>query len=133
MNTYGKSIIGELFDAVTVPADTSTSSAIVYTGESTNAGLIVSVYANEAISIADTKTLSIRPVVGGATPSTEIYALPYSRTASGSAITFAAGDCIFEWVLPPTQLGDATYLKLIITTTDAAASGKIDGFLHAVV
>lgn len=82
----------------------------------------VIVKVNAEISLADTKVLSVKMQDKATGSEYADLATIYSKTASG-ATTLAAGTELARYILPS---GTKELLKAIITTTDAAAAGKLD-------
>lgn len=91
--------------------------------DKTMGALEIVVDVDTQIGLADTKVLTVKlqhkPLVGG---SYTDLATIYTKTASG-ATTLAAGAVLGRYTLP----SDCQALvKAVITTTDAAASGKLN-------
>jgi len=82
----------------------------------------VVVRANTALTIADTKTLSVKVQHrDGADSYTDLGTVSF--TASGGSGAMAADTELGRFALPSTVKAD---VKVVISTTDAAAAGKID-------
>ena len=89
-------------------------------------GIECIVRCSTAISIADTKTLTIKMLDGASASSmSDVPELDpfFTVTASGAAQTYAVGDELARITLP-TNI--RRYTKVNITTDDAAASGAVD-------
>lgn len=85
-------------------------------------GIEIVVKVNSAITLADTKVLSVKLQHKASGGSYADLATIYSKTASG-ATTLAAGTVLARYILPTDT---ADLLKAILTTTDASAAGKLD-------
>jgi hypothetical protein len=114
-----------LSQAQTLPNNTSVDStnAVNFSG-CRNGKLQVNVIASTAISIeSDTgKVLTIAIQYGAtSTPATSLYDVLYTRTASGSDITFAAGDIICQYMIPADKAAAYDYCELVYTTTGTKA------------
>ena len=156
-NNYGKQVITMLSDGQDLPNNTSVDSdSMAYVGGTTNGSLAISVYANTAISIADTKVFKID--LQGYTSDTAASATsPFSSSnsgltgtalanatapytifdglASGGAMAFSKGDLITQVVLPQELLDKLSYdwVQLVYTTTADESSELVDAFLHPLV
>jgi len=144
----------DLPDATAVDSD-----AMVYVGGTTNGQLMLSVFANTAVSIADTKALTINfesftadtaasalaPYTsansGGINQATgtalanAVVSMSYIMTASGGAMAWDAGDLILEIALPETMMRMLAhdYVQVSYTTTANESSELVDGFIWAKV
>lgn len=124
-------------EAQTLPNNTSANSTNTLAIPAVKSGsLQVNVVAATAISIeSDTgKALTIKIEYGTtSTPSTSIYDVLYTRTASGSDITFAAGDIICQYTIPTEKAAAYDYCELVYTTTGDESSEKVDAFIAIIV
>lgn len=158
---YGKNIIGELSDAQTLPNNTSVDSTnMVFIAGPVNGDLWIDVYANTAISIADTKALIVE--LEGYTADTAASATaPFSSAnsgainqlvagngtvlansasayrildglASGGAMAWSAGDLITQCAIPEDLMRALAYdyVQLKYTTTADESSEKVDAFVY---
>jgi len=117
--------------AQALPNATDSDYSAIYFGHSTSGRLMIQVVANTAISIADTKALTLVALFGATSSPTDQLdgAVMMSVTASGSAKTWAAGDTIAEMVIPPDISDTYKYVKVKATTTANESSEKIDIFV----
>lgn len=118
-------------EAQTLPNNTSVDStnAVYFTG-GTSGKMQVNVVASSAISIANGKALTIAIQYGTtSTPATSLYDVLYTRTASGGAVTFSAGDIICQYTIPPEQAAAYDYCELVYTTTADESSETVDAFI----
>lgn len=81
------------------------------------------VRANTAVTIADTKTLSVKLQHRDGTAAFVDLSTIYALTAAAGSGAIAKDAELARYILPTTVKEE---VKAIITTTDAAASGKID-------
>jgi hypothetical protein len=117
---YGQGLV----NAQTLPANSSVDSnegPIKASG--TLGGIELVVRANTALSIADTKALTVKVQHRNGTDAFVDLATIYSLTAAGGNGAIAKGTELARFALPSTVKDE---LKAVITTTDAAASGKLD-------
>lgn len=149
---YGKEILGELSDAQTLPNATSVDSTnMVYVGGKTNGKLHIQVRAKTAISIADTKALTIAletwsadvaasavapfssagAVLANSTPVMNIF----YGLASGGAMSWLAGDLIVDVAVPDEMMAlfttPHTHVQLKYTTTADESSETVDAFVYS--
>lgn len=119
-----KSAQDYILDGVTVPKNTSTTSSAKLVG-GTNGQIELVVNARTAIALADTKVLTVA-LTGSDTEGGSYTALRtlYTKTASG-ATTIAAGTELARYVFNSI---DPLYVKAVVTTTDAAATGTIEAY-----
>ena len=158
---HGKIIVGELSDAQDLPSTTSVDSdAMVFIGECTNAGLWIDVYANTAITIANTFVLHIglqgftadtaasatsphsianagcKPHATGTvlTEGTAHYYIMH-MTAGTAGVTWAAGDLITQCAIPEDMFRALSYdyVQLFYTTTANESSELVDAFVYTKV
>lgn len=119
----------KFYEGEAVPLNTTKTSSSVDTGTGgQNGGLAVRCRVGDTlISIADTKTLSVK-VQDSADDSTfaDVDTF-FSVTASGGAETWAVNELVAEFILPSTI---RRYIKFAITTDDAAAAGKFDAYIN---
>jgi len=147
---YGKQILGELSDAQTLPNATAVDSTnMVYVGDNTNGKLWIDVYANTAISIANTFVLHIdlqgftADTAASATApfstagavlanTTPLYRI-LSITASGGATVFAAGDLMTQCAIPEDLFALLSYdfVQLVYTTTANESAETVDAFVYS--
>lgn len=80
-----------------------------------------------AVSVADTKNLTIKLQHKDDGGSYADLGTVFSVTAAGAAFTAAAGTVLGRLVLPTNAKKN---LKAVLTTTDAAASGKVSVYPH---
>ncbi|CCG40156.1 hypothetical protein [Magnetospirillum molischianum] len=85
--------------------------------------LEVIVRANTAITIADTKALTVKLQHRDGAAAFADLATIYSLTAASGSGSIAKGVELARFALPSNVKTD---LKAVITTTDAAAAGKLD-------
>lgn len=78
---------------------------------------------NTAVTIADTKALTIKLQHSADGSSWTDLGTIYSLTAAGGNGSLAADTELGRFALPSTV---RRYVKAVITTTDAAAAGKVD-------
>jgi hypothetical protein len=120
-------------EAQALPNNTSANSTnAVHFGACRSGKLEINVVAATAISIeSDTsKALTIKVEYGTtSSPSSVLYDTLYTRTASGSDITFAAGDIICQYVIPRSLAAAYDYCELVYTTSDNESSEKVDAFI----
>lgn len=77
---------------------------------------------NTEIALADTKVLTVKLQHSDDNSSYSDLQTLYTKTASG-AETIAADTELARYIVPTTA---KRYIKAVITTTDAAATGKLD-------
>jgi len=152
---YNKLILAELSDAQTLPASATSvdSTNMVYVDGSTNAGLMISVYANNDITIAtgqafniEVETFSADTAASARPPFTFTTSSPATKafqsnchlyilhkTSADGELAFSAGDLMCQYVIPPDQMWTDTYIQLKYTVDANEASEKIDAFISAVV
>jgi len=115
-------------DGTTVPANTSTTigDTTALRVDGTRSRMAVTVLAKTTVAIADTKTLTISLKECATEDGTFAAPTPDSHsvviTMSG-ATAYAVGDRIASLILPE-NIGE--WVKPVISTNDAAASGTID-------
>jgi len=152
---YGKTILGELSDAQTLPNATAVdSTAMVYVGGKTGGSLWINVYANTAVTIAtgqafniefqsfsaDTAASAIPPfstsnkggmyqASGTAESDAHIYLL--HKTSADGELAFAAGDLMCSFGVPEDlmRLLSHTYVQLVYTTDANESSETVDAFV----
>lgn len=116
-------------DGVTMPANTTVTSARLDTAEGGNlGGEIVLVRAQEEMTLLDTTTMTIsvnENVLETGGTDAIVYTKPF--TASGDTV-FAVGDTLAEFILPRTV---KQYTSVTVATTDAAIVGTFDAFLSS--
>ncbi|KAA1057160.1 Bbp16 family capsid cement protein [Azospirillum argentinense] len=78
---------------------------------------------NTAVTIADTKALTIKLQHSADGSAWSDLGTVYTLTASGGNGALAAGTELGRFALPSTV---RRFVKAVITTTDAAAAGKVD-------
>ncbi|OGV45854.1 MAG: hypothetical protein A2017_18310 [Lentisphaerae bacterium GWF2_44_16] len=111
-----------LWKAEALPNNTNKTSEAFLLGKAQNAIDLV-VEANTNISIADSKQLKLEILAGETEDGDfESVATIYDRTASGTPITFTAGDEIARYTIP-SNVGP--YIKIKATTTADESSEKI--------
>lgn len=121
-----KSAQDYLFEDTTVPANTTTTGSANLVG-GTNGALEVKVIAKTALAIADTKVITVK-LTGSATENgtfTDVATL-YTLTASGGNGAITAGTELGGYI--PTN-DDPLWLKAVITTDDATATGTVDCYI----
>lgn len=132
----GKMIDSDLVfsEAQTLPNTTSVDSTnAVWFGAARSNKLQVNVVASTAISIANSKALTIAIQYGTtSTPDTSLYDVLYTRTASGDAVTFDAGDIICQYTIPGDKAAAYDYCELVYTTTADESSETVDAFITIV-
>ena len=151
-------IVGWLSDNQALPNTTSADSTnMVEIGGTTNGLLMISVFANTAISIADTKALTITfEAYSSDTAASAVFPASYNNsgginqasgtalangagvmsftfTASGGAMAWAAGDLIVEFAVPDTmcRLLEYDFVQLKYTTTANESSETVDAIVWA--
>lgn len=102
---YAKNVIGVLFDNVAVDA-TEYSTSVNIGNPKTNGGVIISVYADEALTVATGSSYSIEILLSATTDPTvgtdHVHVIPFSLTAAdGEVVVAAAGGLITQYVIPP--------------------------------
>jgi len=152
-NKHGNPNAIVLSDAQALPNATSVDSTnMAYVGSPTGNSMKLAVYANTAISIADTKALTINlqtwsadtassaiaPFSTGGSAlanSTPTYTI-FTGTASGGAMAFAKGDLITSIVVPQDLMErfstPHTYVQLQYITTADESSEKVDAIVYGV-
>lgn len=121
-----KSAQDYLFEDTTVPANTTTTGDAQLVG-GTNGALEIKVIAKTALAIANTKVITIK-LTGSSTEDgsfTDVATL-YSLTASGGDGAIDAGTELGQYIPNPE---DPLWLKAVVTTDDAAATGTIDCYI----
>jgi hypothetical protein len=86
-------------------------------------GIEVLVRANTAITIADTKALTVKLQHRDGSDAFADLATVYTITAAAGSGAIAKGTELGRFALPSTVKDE---IKAVITTTDASAAGKID-------
>ena len=105
------------------------TNVVKYGGNSLGYAKIV-VKAHNAISIADTKALTIVAKYGSTnTPTDTLNKVLYTATAGSSGISFAAGDTICEEIIPDSLPDNYKYVKLTYTTTANESTETVDAFI----
>lgn len=154
-NNYGKVPIGTFSDGQALPnATVADSTNMVNIGGQSNGALMVSVYANTAISIAtgqafyielqayssDTAASATSPFStsnSGLTGTLEDNAHMYllHKTSADDQLDFAAGDLICQIGVPSEWLNKLSYdyIQLVYTTDADESSEKVDAFVHGIV
>lgn len=120
-----------LSKAQALPNATSgdSTNVVKYGGNSLGYMKIV-VKAHSAVSIADTKALTIVAKYGSTnTPTDTLNKVLYTATASGSAIAFAPGETICEEIIPDSLPDDYKYVKLTYTTTANESTDTVDAYV----
>ena len=151
---YGKQILAEISDAQTLPNGTSVDSTnMVYVDGSTNGGLMISVYANNDITIAtgalfniEVETYSADTAASARPPFTFTTSSPATKafqanchlyilhkTSADGELAFNAGDLMCQYVIPPDQMWTDTYIQLKYTTDGSEQTEKVDAFISAIV
>lgn len=162
MKTYGRTnTVGILSDAQALPNATAVDSTnMVEIGGSTNGQLMLSIFANTAISIATGQAFSIEiqaftadtaasadsfysevnlgginaETSGTANPEAHMYLL--HKTSADAQLDFSAGDMIYECALPDNMLRLLSYdwVQLVYTTdADESSTEKVDAFIWSKV
>jgi len=155
---YGKTILGSLSAAQTLPSGTDEDSeSVVYIGGHTGGQLWINVYAHTAISIADTADFTIEVEGYTAATAQSSFTSPYSITnGGGSAIggsgtsednahynilwhlgdtdgqlDFNAGDLMTQCAIPEDmfRLLSYDYVQLHYLTTGNESSETVDAFV----
>ena len=149
---YGINILGELSDAQALPDNTSADSTnMVFVGGLTNGKLYIQVRACSAISIADSKALTIELETYSSDTAASAIA-PFSHDgaahshgstsmrifyvlASGGAVTYDAGEIIVDVAVPDQMMAlfstPHTYVQLKYTTTANESSETVDAFVYS--
>jgi len=150
-------VVGWLSDNQALPsATTADSTNMVYVGGSTNGALMLSIFANTAISIATGQAFSIElqayssdtaasadsfysevnlgginQTTGTVNPEAHIYLL--HKTSADAQLDFSAGDLIYECALPDNMLRLVSYdyVQLLYTTDANESSETVDAFIWA--
>lgn len=91
--------------------------------------LAVKIVVNTALTIADTKSLTIKIKDSADGVTYADFATIFSQTASGTNMTAIAVGTVLgeEFVLPPSM---NKYVKVNIATTDTGTTGKFDIYLR---
>jgi hypothetical protein len=113
-----------LVNAQTLPQNTSVDGnegPLKVSG--THGAIELVVRTHTAITIADTKTLTVKVQHRDGSDAFADLATIYSLTAASGSGAIPADTELARYVLPSTVKEEA---KVVITTTDAAATGKID-------
>ena len=164
MNYHGKpNVVGTFSDDQDWVKNTSTDSTyMVYIGGATNANLMISIYANGAFTVLDTKVESV--ALQGYTADTAASATGFCTSSNNGGINqedtgtvlanatvsnylfsilgtasnavFADGDLIYEGAVPDTMLRllSYDYIQLVYTSTATADNpGNVDAFVWAKV
>lgn len=150
---YGKSILGELSDAQTLPNNDSVDSTnMVNIAKTTNGGLAISVYANNAVEIAtgqafsievefytsDTAASAVSPFSydnSGTQTAVPGHYYIYDKTSDDDAAAWAAGELITQFIIPQelTDLMGYDWVQLKYTTDADESADKVDAFVHALI
>lgn len=123
---------GKFAKAQAVPANTNANGANgpLRAGGTSLQAMRVTLVANEDITLADTKVLTMKlkdcATEGGSYA--DVPGASISKAASG-ATTFAAGTAVLSIPIPD---GCAHWLNVNVATDDATASGKMDIILEMV-
>jgi len=164
MEYHGRpNTVGTFSDDQAIVKNTSTDSTnMVHIGGPTNAKLMISIFANDAIAVVDTKVLSC--AIQGFTSDLAASATGFITSANkgginqedtGTALAnatstntifsilgttgdaaFTAGDLIYEGAVPDTMLNllSYDYIQLVYTSTATVANpGSVDAFVWAKV
>jgi hypothetical protein len=117
---------GEYYaDALTVPQNDSTNSSSVKTMQGAqNGALQVKVVVNTDIVLADTKVMSIKVQDSADDTTFADVATIYTVTADGE--TTVSADTVLALFALPTDTGK--YTRIVVTTDDAAVTGKVDAY-----
>ena len=110
--------------------DSADSTNVVdYGGNSGGLAKIV-VKANTNIAIANGKALTITASYGSTSiPTDTLDKVLFTKTVSGDALTYAAGDTIVEEIIPDSLPDNYRFLKLTYTTTDDESTEKVDAYV----
>ena len=153
---YGKNIVGELCDAMTLPnATTKDSTAMVFIGGPTNGQLWIDVYANTALAVLTTSTFSIefqsfssdlaasaippfstanKGGIPGATGTAESDAHLYlmHKTAADGALAISIGSLIAQMAIPEDlcRLLAHDYVQLTFLTDENLSAQTVDAFVY---
>ena len=152
---YGKTIIGELSDAQTLPDGTAVDSTnMVFVGGPTGGQLWINVYAETAVVIATAQAFSIElqsysadtaasaispfstsnkggiPQATGTSEPDAHYYLLY-KTSADNELAFAAGDLITQCAIPEDMLRllSHDYVQLVYTTDATETSETVTAFV----
>lgn len=117
--------------AVTIPANTSTTSSALQTEGGQDSQLEVAVIAATAVTLAAAAVLKV--ILQTSAEESTSYQNILSREVSDTgALSFAKGDVIAVVPIPSDAL---KYTRVVVETNDAAATGTIDipiqGSFHA--
>jgi len=105
------------------------TNVVKYGGNSLGYAKIV-VKAHNAVSIADSKALTIVAKYGSTnTPTDTLNKVLYTATAGSSGISFAAGDTICEEIIPDSLPDNYRYVKLNYAVTADQSAGHIDAYV----
>ena len=120
-----------LSSAQALPNNTSADSTNVVDFGGNSGGLAkIVVKANTNISIANGKALTITASYGStSTPTDTLDKVLFTKTASGGAFSYVAGDTIVEEIIPDSLPDNYRYLKLTYTTTDNESTEKVDAYV----
>lgn len=121
-----KSAHDYLFKDTTVPANTTTTGTANLIG-GTNGALELLVVAKTALTIADTKTITVK-LTGSATQGGAFIAVDtvYTLTAAGGNGAITAGTVLGTYIVTPE---DPLWIKAVATTDDATATGTLDVYI----
>lgn len=120
-----------LSSAQALPNNTAADSTNVvdYGGNPGGLAKIV-VKANTDIDIANGKALTITASYGStSTPTDTLDKVLFTKTVSGDALTYAAGDTIVEEIIPDSLPDNYRFLKLSYTTTGNESTEKVDAYV----
>lgn len=119
-----------IFDATALGNATSITSSAFEFGNC-QSSLQLNILANTAISIADTKSLTVTLLTdSSATGNFATEKVLFTVTAATTPETWAIGDTIVKYVSTDEDL---KYAKVKITTTADESSEKVDGYLTHIV
>jgi len=154
---FGKIILGELCDAMTLPnATTKDSTSMVYIGDETLGRLWIDVYANTALAVSSGNTFSIefqsysadsaasaippfstansggiQGASGTAESDAHLYLL--HKTSADGALDISEGSLICQMAIPEDlcRLLSHTYVQLTFLTDEDLSAQKVDAFVYS--
>lgn len=120
-----------LSSAQALPNNESADSTNVVDFGGNSGGLAkIVVKANTNIDIANEKVLTITASYGAtSTPADTLDKVLFTKTASGDAFSYVAGDTIVEEIIPDSLPDNYRFLKLTYTTTADERSEKVDAYV----
>lgn len=133
---YGKNVLGVFFDNVAVDA-TEYSTTVNIGNPKTNAGVCISVYADDALTVATGSAYSIEVLLSTTTNPTvgtdHVHVIPFSLTAADDEVVVAAaGGLITQYVIPP-ELFAAGYVYARLHVAADVNTEKVTAIAHVLI